>query len=337
MPARPETVRIGHVVVDVHLEEETPERVLRQIRADLLRTPREIAPRFFYDDRGSELFERITELPEYYQTRTERALLRAISGDVARRCGCPVLVELGSGASSKTRVLLDALTDAHGCEVYVPFDVSEGIVRRAADELASEYPGLSVHAVVGDFTHHLEHIPSEARRLIIFLGGTIGNFTPTQARDFLTRVAGVMQPDEYFLLGVDLIKDVATLEAAYNDSQGVTAAFNRNILNVVNGVADGDFVPEAFEHRAFFDAAQHRIDLRLVSHREQSVRLRSADLLLLFREGDEIRTEISVKYDQGLTRELLRACGLELVEWYTDPKSFFGLALARRPSSGAAG
>lgn len=330
---RPEPIRHHDVVVDVHLEDETPDRVLRQIRDDLIRTPREIAPRFFYDNRGSELFERITELPEYYQTRTEHALLTEISRDVAQRSGCPVLVELGSGASAKTRVLLDALANEHGSPTYVPFDVSEGIVRRVADELVEEYPGLHVHAVIGDFTRHLEYIPSEGRRLVIFLGGTIGNFTPSRARAFLAHLAAVMDPDEYFLLGVDLIKAPEMLEAAYNDAQGVTAEFNRNILNVVNDVADGDFDPNAFEHYAFYDRVNHWIDLRLVARRSQVARLRAAGLVLVFQEGDQVRTEISVKYDRALTRGLLTSCGFELVEWYTDPNELFALALARRSTA----
>ncbi len=323
------SVAAGHLVVDVHLRDQSPESLLRSVREHLLRTPREIEPRFFYDDHGSELFERITETPEYYQTRTERALLESIADSVARRCECQVLVELGSGASQKTRALLDPMLRS-GCDTYVPFDVSEGIVRRAADELLETYPQLGVHAIIGEFIEHLDRIPRGKRRLLIFLGGTIGNFTPEYAQRFLASVADVMDEGEFFLLGVDLIKDPKRIEAAYNDAQGVTAHFNRNILRVLNRVADGDFDPDAFRHRAFYDEDAHRIEMHLVATRAQEVRLRATGTLLVFEPGDFIRTEISVKYDRTRVDELLRGTGLQLAEWFTDPEQLFGLALARR-------
>jgi len=328
----PSPVSGGDVVVDVHLDED-PERTRREIREDLLRPRRQIAPRFFYDDRGCELFEAITALPEYYQTRTERALLEQVAADVARRTVCRALVELGSGASTKTRVLLDAMLPRGGCELYVPFDVNAAVVRRAGEELVAAYPGLHVHGIIGEFSRHLDAIPPAAGRLLIFLGGTIGNFTPGAARRFLAHLAGVMQPGEHFLLGVDLIKDISRLEAAYNDARGVTAEFNRNILRAVNAAANADFDPAAFEHRAFYDRANHWIEMRLVARRDHEVHLRAAGLLLLLRRGDEIRTEISVKYDRSMVHDLLAAAGFEPIAWYTDPDALFGLALARRNAS----
>jgi L-histidine N-alpha-methyltransferase len=326
---QPLRLPVGDVVVDVHVDED-PERALRTIVADLMRTPREIAPRFFYDDRGSELFVAITELPEYYQTRTERALLRNVAAEIARRTGCRSLVELGSGASAKTRVLLDAMQASGGCELYVPFDVNEAVVRHAAFELVASYPGLQVHGVIGEFDRDLDAIPPAPGRLVIFLGGTIGNFTPEDAQRFLVRLAGVMAPGEHFLLGVDLIKDVARLEAAYNDAAGVTAEFNRNILVAINAATDGDFDPAAFDHYAFYDAANHWIEMRLIARRDQEVQLRRAGVVVLFRRGEAIRTEISVKYDRPMVQALFAAAGFESLAWYTDPENLFGLALVRR-------
>lgn len=329
MDSTDQWVDTERIAVDLSLREEEPHERLRNIREHLMRTPREIEPRYLYDDRGSALFERITELPEYYQTRTERALLADIAGTVARRCECSTLVELGSGASEKTRVLLDAMVAA-GCGTYVPFDVSEGIVRRAAAGLLEFYPELRVHAVIGEFDQHLERIPRGSRRLIIFLGGTIGNFAREYARSFLTQVADVMDEGEYFLLGVDLIKDPTRLEAAYNDSRGVTAEFNRNILSVLNKVADADFDPNGFRHRSFYDAALHRIEMHLVATRAQEVQLAALGTVLLFAAGDSIRTEISVKYDRKRVAELIERTGLEFVEWFSDPEELFALALTRR-------
>jgi L-histidine N-alpha-methyltransferase len=320
----------GGIQLDVFLEAEDPAVVLRNIRDGLLRTPREIAPRFFYDDRGSHLFEEITRLPEYYQTRTERALLQEISSDLVARSGCNVLVELGSGASTKTRELLDAMDAAGCCDLYVPFDVNETMVRRAAEELVQRHPGMGVHGVIGDFMRDLPRLPRAGKRLVIFLGGTIGNLTDRAARLFLLRLASVLEPGEAFLLGVDRIKAPEKLEAAYNDSQGVTAAFNRNMLRVLNELAQGDFVLDHFEHRAHYDVERHRIEMRLQSNRNQIVRLRSLGLLIQFRRGEWIRTEISVKYDEPLVTELLEASGFEMLHWYTDAEQLFGLALARR-------
>ncbi len=313
---------------------EDPALLLAGIRDGLLRTPREIAPRFFYDDDGSSLFEAITALPEYYQTRTESVLLAAAADDICRRTRCSVLVELGSGSATKTRMLLDAMLRTGDCETYVPFDVNENVVRRAAETLVQRYPGLRVHGVIGDFLQLDARIPAHGRRLVIFLGGTIGNLTPVAAARFLQHLATALEPGEAFLLGVDLIKDPQRLHAAYNDAQGTTAAFNRNILRVLNRITGGDFVPERFAHLAFYDPARHWIEMRLVAKVDQRVRLGDAGLTIDFRAGEFIRTEISVKYDPEMMTALLRQSGFELEQWYIDGERLFGLALARRAASG---
>ncbi len=312
------------------LKPQRPEEELREIRERLLRSPREIAPRYFYDDRGSALFEAICELPEYYQTRTERVILEAVADDVVAATGATALVELGSGASTKTRVLLDAMRRAGSLGVYVPFDVSEGIVRRTAHELVSEYEGLRVHGIIGDFMRDLGRIPEGGRRLVIFLGGTIGNFEPRRAEAFLRKTAAHMEPGECLLLGTDLIKDPARLEAAYNDAQGVTAEFNRNALRVLNLLLAADFEVEEFQHHALYNRNRHRIEMWLRSRSEQRVRLPKLDLAIDLRPGEEILTEISTKYDRPGVEALLAAGGFELMRWYTDAEDLFALSLARR-------
>ena len=239
------------------------------------------------------------------------------------------LIELGSGAAAKTRWLLDAMNDAGTLETYVPVDISEEITRRVADELVGEYEGLRVHGVVCDYETHLERVPREEGALIAFLGGTIGNFRPGPRRSFLARIATLMYPGDRFLLGTDLVKDTAVLEAAYNDSAGVTAEFNKNVLNVLNRELDADFDLDNFEHVAFFDPENEWIDIRLRSLAEQFIDLRKLDMRTHFARSEEMRTEISTKF----TRERLEAsyadAGLELVEWWTDPDELFALSLAR--------
>jgi L-histidine N-alpha-methyltransferase len=308
-----------------------------ELRAALLRSPREIPSRFFYDDLGSWLFERITELPEYYQTRTEHALLRAIAGRVAAASQAAQLVEIGSGAATKTRALLDALARTGRLRLYVPVDFAQGTVRRVAEELTAEYPELAVHGIVADFNEDLSlpplapHHPGAGGRLVIFLGGTIGNLQPPAARELLTTRRREMAPGDHFLLGVDLVKAPARLEAAYNDSAGVTAEFNRNILRVANQVAEGgNFDPGAFAHHAFYDAGRRWIEMRLRSERRQQIHLPGIGLQLDLEAGEEIRTEISAKYDRASAEALLAGAGFEPVDWFTDPERLFGLALARR-------
>ena len=325
------------VLVTVHNRSGQVARDRDELRAALLRSPREIPSRFFYDERGSRLFERITELPEYYQTRTEHALLRAIADRVAAAAQASQLVEIGSGAATKTRVLLDAMARAGRLQLYVPVDVAEGTMRRVADELTAEYPELAVHGVVADFNNDLSLLPpfgpgnGRGRRLVIFLGGTIGNLKPEEARGFLAKRRREMAPGDHFLLGVDLVKPVARLEAAYNDAAGITAEFNRNVLRVANHCAMGDFDPAAFSHRAFYDAGRRWIEMRLRSERRQHVHLPAIGLELDFEPGEEIRTEISAKYDRADAFALLAGAGLESVDWFTDPEQLFGLALARHP------
>jgi L-histidine N-alpha-methyltransferase len=348
------------VLVTVHNRDGQVARDRDELRAALLRSPREIPSRFFYDDRGSRLFERITELPEYYQTRTEHALLRAIADRVAAVSRASQLVEIGSGAATKTRVLLDALARAGRLHLYVPVDVAETSVRRVAEELTAEYPELAVHGIVADFNEDLSLLSSlgpeaaaagnggataletactgcagttrnDGRRLVIFLGGTIGNLKPAEANEFLATRRREMAPGDHFLLGVDLVKPVARIEAAYNDAAGVTAEFNRNILLVANHCGGGDFEPAAFSHRAFYDAERRWIEMRLRSDRRQRVHLPAIGLELEFEEGEEIRTEISAKYDRPSAESLLTGAGFEPVAWFTDPESLFALALARHP------
>jgi L-histidine Nalpha-methyltransferase len=325
------------VSITIHNRDGQTARDRADLREALLRTPREIPSRFFYDDRGSRLFERITELPEYYQTRTEYALLAEIAPRLAALTGATQLVEIGSGAATKTRVLLDALDDAGLLRLYVPVDVAEGTVRRVAAELTEEYPGLAVDGLVADFNADLQPLPTiggrgePEPRLVIFLGGTIGNLLPAEAHRFLATRRREMAPGDFFLLGVDLVKRVDRLEAAYNDSAGVTAEFNRNILRVANQVAEGGtFDPAAFSHRAFYDAEQHWIEMRLRADRRQHVRLPALGLGFDLAEGEEIRTEVSAKYDRGSAETLLGAAGFQLLHWFTDSEALFGLALARR-------
>jgi L-histidine N-alpha-methyltransferase len=316
--------------IDVY-ETADPARELEEIRAGLLRTPRETDPKYFYDDLGSALFESICELPEYYQTRTEHALLQSIAPGIVERTGIAELVELGAGNASKTRVLLDAMADAGALQLYVPFDFSAGILRRVAGELVAEYPGLRVHGVVADFTETMYEIPAGVdERLVAFLGGTIGNFTPADAARFLRRLAARMRRGDWLLLGTDLIKDVRRLEAAYDDAAGVTAEFNKNVLRVLNARLGGDFDPDRFRHRAFYDRRRHWIEMRLVSTAAQRVHLPVIDLELQLGRGEEIRTEISTKYDRSRAGALLENGGFDLVEWHTDPESLFALSLARR-------
>ena len=290
---------------------------------------KELPPKYFYDARGSKLFEQITELPEYYPTRAERSILESGAADIVAAAGPTTLIELGSGAAAKTRYLLDAMRDAGSLETYVPVDISEEITRRVAEELVSEYDELRVHGVVCDYETHLERVPREEGGLIAFLGGTIGNFRPGPRRSFLARIATLMYPGDRFLLGTDLVKDPGVLEAAYNDSQGITAEFNKNVLRVLNRELSAGFDPEAFEHVAFWDADNEWIDIRLRSLVEQFIDIRDLDMQVHFARNEEMRTEISTKF----TRERLEAsyadAGLELVEWWTDPEGLFALSLAR--------
>lgn len=316
--------------IDYHRDGREDQRFREELRASLSESPRRIPSKYFYDRRGSELFEAICELPEYYPTRTERSILERHAGEIVRASGASELVELGSGAATKTRLLLDAMAVEGRLELYVPFDVSEAMVAEVARRLTRTYPRLRVHGLVGDFLVHLGEIPAGGRRLAAFLGGTIGNLEPPAARAFLGRLAASLDPGDSLLLGTDLIKDPSVIEAAYNDAAGVTAEFNRNVLRVVNRVAEGDFEPDAFRHRAFYHRELHRIEMRLVAERAQRVCLEELGLELELAAGEELLTEVSVKYDRAGARELLAASGFEPTGWYADPDGLFGLSLARR-------
>jgi len=311
-----------------HLGLDKRQALIDDVRAGLTKQPKEMPPRWFYDDYGSELFERITELPEYYQTRTEAAILRqqatAIIGHTCPRS----IVELGAGASTKTRVLLESALQTGALEYFVPFDVSDGIVLRAARELLHEFPMLTIHAVIGDFFEHLDRIPRFGRQLLIFLGGTIGNFFPDQRQKFLTDIRGRMEPGDSFLLGLDLVKDRAELVAAYDDAQGVTAAFNLNVLTVINRELQADFNPSAFAHVARYDEREDWIEMHLRSLRDQTVHIPGAQLEVRFREGELMRTEISAKFTPQGLQECFDSVGLRLDGWYTDERQRFALALA---------
>ena len=299
------------------------------VREGLSSPFKEIPPKYFYDERGSQLFERITELDEYYPTRAEREILSERSAEIVAAASPTTLIELGSGAASKTRILLNAMRDAGSLETYVPVDISEEITRRVAEELVDEYEGLRVHGVVADYETHLERIPREEGGLIAFLGGTIGNFRPGPRRSFLARIATLMYPGDSFLLGTDLVKDRELLEAAYNDSAGVTAEFNKNVLHVLNRELDADFDPDRFEHVAFWDADNQWIDIRLRSLAEQFSDVPALDMRVHFARNEEMRTEISTKFTRQRLEASYADAGLELVEWWTDPDQLFALSLAR--------
>jgi L-histidine Nalpha-methyltransferase len=318
------------IEIEVHLSAGGAARMARDVRLGLTAKPKELPPKYFYDDRGSQLFERITELPEYYPTRAERAILAERSAEIVAAAGEPTtLVELGSGSASKTRHLLNAMRDAGCLTTYVPVDISPEITRETARSLVAEYPGLAIRGLVCDFEHDLERIPSsDGGRLIAFLGGTIGNLYPSARREFLIRIAALLEPEDRFLLGTDLVKESARLEAAYDDASGVTAQFNKNVLLVLNRELAADFDPDRFEHVARFDAEEGRMDIRLRSLAEQTVRLDGLDLTVRFAAGEEMRTEISTKFTRPRLEEAYREAELSLAGWFTDPQSDYALTLA---------
>ncbi|ARF58681.1 L-histidine N(alpha)-methyltransferase [Streptomyces gilvosporeus] len=301
------------------------------LRADvtqgLTRTPKQLPPKWFYDARGSELFEEITRLPEYYPTRAEREILLARAPQIAAATDARTLIELGSGSSDKTRHLIGALTGLH---TYVPVDVSESALTSAGKALLTEHPGLTVHALVADFQEGLTLPGTPGPRLLAFLGGTIGNLLPGERAAFLRSVHELLSPGDALLLGTDLVKDEATLVAAYDDAQGVTAAFNKNVLQVINRELGGDFDPADFEHVAVWNAEHEWIEMRLRARKELTVKITGVDLAVSFAEGEEVRTEVSAKFREDGVRDELAAAGLELREWWTDRAGRFALSLAVR-------
>lgn len=312
-------------VIESHLSDGTLDSLAADVRHGLGLPLKEIPPKYFYDARGSELFEQITTLPEYYPTRCERALLNRHAPEIAALTEAEELVELGSGTASKTRALLYAMAGDGRLRSYVPFDVSETVVRECIDLLAELFPGISLHGVVGDFESHLEQIPPGRARLTAFLGGTIGNFYPLERSMLLERLAGV---GEWLLLGTDLVKEASVIEAAYNDAEGVTAEFNRNVLHAINRELEADFDPDAFEHVAFFDGENEWVEMRLRAQSDQQVTITGAEVTVDIAEGEDIRTEISAKFTPERIAAELDAAGFELKHFYTD--GLFGLSLARR-------
>jgi L-histidine Nalpha-methyltransferase len=298
------------------------------VRAGLTATPKVLPPKYFYDGRGSELFEDITRLPEYYQTRTEASILSARAPEIADLTKAGSLVELGSGSSGKTRLLLDALRDVGSLDSYVPVDVSAEALEQAVPGLAAAYPGLDVHGVVADFERHLDRLPANRPRLVAFLGGTIGNFEPEQRAAFLAALGSTLQPGDALLLGTDLVKDPARLVRAYDDPAGVTADFNLNVLRVVNRELGAGFDLDAFEHVALWDAEHEWIEMRLRSVREQTVDVPALSLTVGYAEGEEMRTEVSAKFREDGVAAELTAAGLRLAHWWTDAAGDFALSLA---------
>jgi L-histidine N-alpha-methyltransferase len=318
------------VRIDVHLHgDDLANALAADVRGGLTATPKELPPKWFYDDRGSQLFDEITRLDEYYPTRAERAILEARAAEIARLTSADTLVELGSGTSEKTRLLLSALKDADTLKRFAPFDVSEQTLREAAAAVAQEYD-VAVHAVVGDFERHLDTLPGGGARLVAFLGGTIGNLAPDARARFLSALAADLEPGDAFLLGTDLVKDTNRLVAAYDDSRGVTADFNRNVLRVVNRELGADFDVERFTHVARWNADEEWIEMWLRSEGAQRVTIPSLDLTVDFGSGEEMRTEISAKFRRERVERELAAAGLTLAEWWTDPAGDFALSLSRR-------
>lgn len=301
------------------------------VQAGLTASPKALPPKWFYDARGSVLFDEITRLPDYYPTRCEREVLAERAAEIAELTAADTLVELGSGTSEKTRLLLDALRDAGTLRRFVPFDVDESVLTMASKQVVEEYPGVEVHAVVGDFERHLSELPSGGRRLIAFLGGTIGNLRPDERADLLRALAASMAPGDSLLLGTDIVKDPVRLIAAYDDPTGVTADFNRNVLRVLNRELDGDADVEAFRHIALWDAENEWIEMRLQAESVQTVRLLALDLTVEFAEGEQLHTEISSKFrPEGVRREVA-AAGLELQRWWTDGAGDYGVSLSVKP------
>ncbi len=313
-----------------HLTRTLPEDATdAALRADVHRgltgRPKTLPPKWFYDAHGSDLFEKITELPEYYPTRAEREILLARAGDIAAAPRARTLVELGSGSSEKTRHLIDALTDLH---TYVPVDVSGSALSQAGQALAAERPGLDVHALIADFTAELTLPDTPGPRLVAFLGGTIGNLLPAERAAFLASVRALLAPGDALLLGTDLVKDEEVLVRAYDDGAGVTAAFNKNVLTVINRELGADFDPAAFDHVALWDAGHEWIEMRLRSRTAQTVKVPALGLAVDFAAGEEMRTEVSAKFRQEGVRTELSAAGLELAHWWTDDAGRFALSLS---------
>jgi L-histidine N-alpha-methyltransferase len=302
----------------------------RDVRDGLTQTPKSLPPKWFYDSVGSELFDQITRLQEYYPTRAEAQILRTRSAEIAAASGADTLVELGSGTSEKTRMLLAALHERGSLRRFIPFDVDASVLNAAGAAIQREYPDVEIEAVCGDFEEHLGKIPRVGRRLIAFLGSTIGNLTPGPRADFLSALAETMQPGDTLLLGTDLVKDVEVLVRAYDDAAGVTAQFNRNVLAVVNRELDADFDVQAFEHVALWNETEERIEMWLRAAQPQQVRISKLDMTVDFAAGEQILTEVSCKFRPDGVEAELAAAGLRRTHWWTDPAGDFGLSLSTK-------
>ncbi|WFE99404.1 L-histidine N(alpha)-methyltransferase [Micromonospora sp. WMMD964] len=314
--------------LEVYLEERDLERGLRDdVRAGLSAEQKWLPPKWFYDARGSELFEEITRLPEYYPTRAERTVLAERAPDIAASTGAKTLIELGSGSSEKTRLLLDAFTRRGGLGTFVPLDVSVSALRGSTAQIAADYPGLRVRGIVGDFTRQLDRLPTGGRRLVVFLGGTIGNLLPAERAAFLTAMRAALEVGDWLLLGTDLVKDPSVIVPAYDDAAGVTAEFNRNVLHVINRELGADFDPGAFDHVALWDAEHEWIEMRLRATRPMRVRV--LGMTVDFAAGEDLRTEVSAKFHREGVAAEVGAAGFATAEFWTDPGGLFGVTLAR--------
>ena len=318
----------GRLRIDVYRRAGSSE-LAEDVRRGLLAPQKALPPKYFYDDRGSELFDAICDLPEYYLTRTGQALLDQTAEQIVRVARPAVVIEFGSGASRATRTLLDAIEHDDLDVCYVPMDVSEGMLRHATFSLLREYPRLRIHGIVADYERDLHCLPAGRQRLVLFLGSTIGNLTPAATADFLRGLRRQLSTGDHFLLGVDLVKPVEILEAAYNDRAGVTAAFNRNVLRVINRELDADFDLESFDHLAFFNRKESQIEMHLRARRAHQVTIRQVPLRVAFAVGETIHTEISRKFTREEVEAALRVAGFQLIDWYTPANKYFALALSR--------
>ena len=323
------------VQIDVHLRDGTLASLADDVRNGLSRYPRELPPKYFYDARGSELFEQITELPEYYPSQVEQEILDAAGARIVELVRPAEIVELGPGSARKTTALLQPMMDLGQGGRYIPVDVSETAVQDCAARLVAKYESLAVHGVVGDFERHLDRIPQRSgRRLITFLGGTIGNLDHPRRSTLLRALRAELGPDDRLLVGTDMVKDRERLEAAYNDSAGVTAEFNRNMLRVINDNLEGDLDPEMFDHVAFYNEHARRIEMWLRAREDVSARIAALGMDVDFEAGEEIRTEISCKFTRDMLAREYSAAGLEPIAWYTDADGLFALSLTGPAATG---
>ncbi|MGH1489904.1 MAG: L-histidine N(alpha)-methyltransferase [Acidimicrobiales bacterium] len=320
----------GQKIVDVHLGSDDVDKALRvDVEAGLTAVPKELPPKWFYDERGSELFDEITRLEEYYPTEAEREILTDNASKIIAATQAQTIIELGSGTSDKTKAILDAAVLDGTIERFVPFDVSEAFLRSSVDSLAERYPSLQIHGVVGDFDHHLPYLPSGDRQLLMFLGGTLGNYRPTERKALLSAIAERQKPGDFALIGIDLVKDIGRLERAYDDAQGVTAAFNKNVLEVVNQRLDANFDIDRFDHVARFDTENEWIEMLLHSTVDQQVRIEALELDVEFAAGELMRTEVSSKFRRSGFEAELTAVGLTPMMWLTDSAGDFAVSISR--------